>query len=139
ARKIGSRAPDYLVLRHVYASDVVAAQHLHNTGGKPNLRISNGDVLSGYNFIHFLISAAGFVVIGVLCLAVAIALFPFPLQRGMARVSERNGEGPGLIPLLLFIPLAAAQMLIRSLWPNVIVLAVALLVAWSPRLFAGRT
>jgi len=139
ALKIGTRTADYLVLCHVYGPDVVAAQHLQIIGGKPNLRISNGDVLSGYNFVHFLISAAGFVVVGVLCLAgatLAVAL----ADAGHSTLKGEGKQGePGLIPLLLFIPLAVSQMLIRSLWPNVVVLAAALLLAWSPRLFAGRT
>ena len=56
-------------------------------------------------------------------------LIPLSLRREMNRISQRNSEGPGLIPLLLFLPIAATMMFMRSLWPNVFVLAVALLLA----------
>jgi hypothetical protein len=138
--KIGNRLADYLILAHIYGRNAVASRGLRIVDSKPNLKISNGDVLHGYGFTHFLIMAGTFVTVGILLLVVTRSLLPAPLRSELDRLSDRKPDmpTPGLIPLILFIPLAGALLMMHSLWPNVIVLAGVVLLAWSPRFFAGR-
>ena len=138
--KLGMLAGDAIILRRVYGNEKVATQHLHIVSGRPHLHVSNGDVLSsGYDFVEFLIASVIFVTVGIFTIFAATLLIPFALRREMHRITRRKSEGPGVFPLVLFLPLAATMMFTPSLWPNAIGLGLAFCLAWSPRLwFASR-
>ncbi|HEY7086728.1 MAG TPA: hypothetical protein VH518_01485 [Tepidisphaeraceae bacterium] len=138
--KIGLRAGNAIILRYVYGAERVATEHLEIVSSKKDIIVSNGDVLKGYNFAHFLIVVPLFLSIGVVGTVGGIFLLPLAMRERWNQ-NQRNRDGNmGWLPAILFLPLAMFLLIAKSLWPNVIVFALALAIAWmSAALVRGTT
>jgi len=127
--KTAVMASDAIILRWVYGHEHVAREHLTIVSLKPEPKVSNGDVLSGYGFAHFLIGTPIFFGTG----AGGFILSFFLLPPGMRRATKQNSRkdpGFGCLPVIVFLPLAMYLASTPGLASNIIVLALAIGGAW---------
>lgn len=108
-----------LVLWRVYGRTRALREHLQITRIKPELVVSNGDVLRGLSFQHYLIDAGIWLLSSFL---VILIVYRFLLPLGLQRIlNQRRTNAPGSIGIVcalgLFVfvvallPLSAALML----------------------------
>src|SRR5437016_9585456 len=121
--KIGLVAADAIILRIIYGADRVAREHLTIVKSKPELVVSNGDVLHSHGFVHFLITLVLFMSLGAAAIIVGSQMLPRPMRDVLNRSQQRprgQEEGPGCLPLVIGVPLAIVLFTTQSIWPNAI-------------------
>ena len=131
--KIGLIAADAIILRIVYGADRVAREHLTIVKTKPELVVSNGDVLHSHGFVHFIITAVLFMSLGATAIIVSSQMLPRPMRDALNRSHQRprgQEEGPGCLAIAIGAPLAIVLFTTQSLWPNAIAYAAAIVLAW---------
>jgi hypothetical protein len=129
--KIGYRAADWVILREVYGPTRVRLEKLSIVDVKPTLIVSNGDRLKSHAMKHFFITCAFFFV-GMAGYLASHHLLPRSMNQALQHrepnPSRREGRSfmlAGIICLLLAIPLA----ILKPLWLNALVVALALAIA----------
>jgi hypothetical protein len=130
--KIGFLTADALVLHWLYPRTRIATQHLTIVSYKPELRVSNGDILEGYGFSHFLITAILFLATAALVIPASIRLLPGPLRDRIRRASKssKHQQPLGCLIAPVFLILAVSLSTGQSLLPNLIILTLAITLAW---------
>lgn len=121
-----------LILWHLYGRTTVERLHLRIVKIKPELVVSNGDVLRGFGFYHYLIGVA-------IWLPLAIALLSFIFQRLLSKrhqemLQRKNDWGRqmnafavlgalalffligGLLPLSVALSLGGVTVICGSIW-----------------------
>lgn len=93
--RLGIVLANTLVLWRVYGRAKVLKERLEITRIKPDLVVSNGDVLRGLAFQHYLVGAAVWLVSSLLAMLI---LYHFLLPPGLKRtLKERRTNTPGII------------------------------------------
>lgn len=119
-----------LILWRVYGRDRVAREHLQIMRDKPDLVISNGEVLRGFGFQHYLLAAGSWLVLS--CLAMLIvyrALLPqgvrYILKNSHDNTPSRIGAVcalglfllvPVLLPFAAAVALAVVSLILALSW-----------------------
>jgi len=94
-----------IVLWHVYGRERVVREHLSITRMRPELMVSNGDVLWGRSFHQFLISLAIWLPLSVgLLLPIYYHLVPEPIRQAF-EVAKRKEESIPVVALLWVLAL----------------------------------
>jgi multisubunit Na+/H+ antiporter MnhG subunit len=129
-----------LVLWHVYGRTRVVREHLQITKSKPELVVSNGDILRGLTFQHYLIGAAIWVVISFLAILILYRfLVPTELRRILKQTKANTPGSLGTLWALgLFVFVAALLPLAAALTLALFSVACAVWWAWRDALAAGR-
>ena len=124
-----------IVLWHVYGRARVLREHLEITKIKPELVVSNGEVLYGLAFGRYAIGAACWLVTTVLA---ALILYRFLLPAGLREtLRSAPSNAPGIIAtiwaLLLFVLVGAVLPLSAALTCAGVSVLFALTWAWHSR------
>jgi hypothetical protein len=128
--KIGLRVSDAVILRQVYGAPRVAAEGLTIVKTKPHLVVSNGDVLKDHGFIHFLIVAPFFLGVGAAGTVCGLYALPRSMREWLHKDNQGRGGGVGCVAMIVFLILGVTLSAGQSVWPNGIVVAVAIAMAW---------
>jgi len=129
--KVGLRTSDAIILRQVYGAQRVAAEGLTIVKTKPHLVVSNGDVLEDHGFIHFLIVIPFFLGIGAGATVGGLYALPRPMREAFNRDGKGGREnGVGCVSMVVFVILGITLSAGQSIWPNVIIVALAIASAW---------
>jgi hypothetical protein len=98
--RIAIWAAGEIVLWQAYGRERVVREHLSVTRMRPQLVVSNGDVLWGRSFYHYLISVAIWLPLSVsLLLSVYYRLVPNPIRQAF-EVPKRKEESVPVVALL---------------------------------------
>jgi hypothetical protein len=98
ALRVSLEAANRLVLWRVYGSTVVARQHLSMVRIKPVLMVSNGDILRGWGFIHFLFGISLWIPVSV---GVLIVVFKYATPQWWREQRESGGKtSPGAVGIV---------------------------------------
>lgn len=129
-------AADAIVLSSVYGA-AVSRDQLRIVGRKPELLVSNGDVLHGWGFRHFVIAGGLWIIASFLLLLLCWRfLLPARFREATVRVHART-TSLGLVWVLsLFFLGAGVLPLGVALAFDALSLAAALWWAWRPRMAA---
>jgi hypothetical protein len=129
--KVGLRTSDAIILRQVYGAQRVAVEGLTIVKTKPHLVVSNGDVLEDHGFIHFLIVVPFFLGIGAGATIGGLYALPRPIREMFNRDAKRGREnGVGCVSMVVFVILGVTLSVGQSIWPNVVIVALAIACAW---------
>ena len=126
---------DTLVLWRAYGRAKVLREHLEITKAKPELVVSNGDVLRGLAFQRYLIAGAIWLATTLL---VVLILYRFLLPAGVQRMlKQARTNAPGSVgaiwALVLFVLVAAVLPLSAAVTVALFSLIFALSWAWRIR------
>jgi hypothetical protein len=135
--KTAGMAGDAIILRWVYGSQRVAREHLNIISLKPDPKVSNGDVLNGYGFPHFLIGVPVFLATGAGGFLLSMCLLPARM-RHVVKQNSRKDPGFGCLAVIVFLPLSVYLATTHGLWSNIIVLLIAIGGAWVAEVLGGR-
>jgi hypothetical protein len=129
--RIAQWAASEITLIYLYGRATVARDHLHITRMKPQIVVSNGDVLQGMGFYHYLVSVVIWLPLGIgLLLLIYYKLTP-EWQQALMQVRERNQSVnagalvwglalfflvTGLLPMGAAMALAAASVAAALIW-----------------------
>lgn len=138
--RLAMRTANDLILRYLYGSATVQHEHLRIVRVKPQLLVSNGDVLRGIGFYHYLVGVGIWFLLSVGLLLVIYYGFVPKECRQVFQVSEpRDGQSislfaliwmialfflvAGFLPLAPAIALSAISVVIALIWMRKIDLA----------------
>ena len=94
---------DWGILRGSYGQERVAREHLRIVRDKPELVVSNGDVLPGLTFRRFLMIGVPWLAISFSCLALTYRFaLPRPKREQLMQGNNRVGAPAALWALALF-------------------------------------
>lgn len=92
AMRLSLEAANRLILWHLYGHATVAHDHLSIVRVKPQLVVSNGDMLKGWGFFHFLMGVSLWLPTTAIVLTL---LFKYVTPQWWREQSRRGGSGPG--------------------------------------------
>jgi hypothetical protein len=125
--RIAIAASNQIMLWLVYGRDRVAREHLSITRVKPRLVVSNGDVLEGKGFYHYLMGVGIWFPLAIgLLLLIYYTLFP-KLHRDVFQVSRE--QSVNLIALFWALALFFLVTGLLPFWPAMAVAAGSVVVA----------
>jgi hypothetical protein len=126
---------DTLVLWRVYGRTRVATEHLRITRTKPDLVVSNGDILHGVAFEHYLLGAGIWLLASLVVLTLIYrSLVPPALQHLLERTRENAPGAVGILcALCLFVLVVVLLPLSAALLVALFSSALALSWAWRAR------
>jgi hypothetical protein len=92
-------AGEKLVLLQHFGAARVAREHLTVVSYKPELKASNGDVLPGLGFYHFVISAVMWLALSVIVLLIGMMLMPREYRQKLQH-ADLARDNPGCLALI---------------------------------------
>jgi hypothetical protein len=129
--RVSNWAASEITLLYLYGRATVAHDHLRITRMKPQLVVSNGDVLRGIGVYHYLVGVAIWLPLAIgLLLLIYYKLMP-KWQQAIMQVRERNQTVnatamawalalfflvSGLLPMWAALALAAASVVAATIW-----------------------
>ena len=132
--RLSVMAADTLVLWRVYGRERVLREQLAITRTKPELVVSNGDVLHGHAFPHFAVGAAIWLVATFLVVLTLYRLaLPAKVQRTL-KSARSNTPGGGAIIWALVLSVLVVAVLPLSAGLTLAAASVLLALSWAWRL-----
>jgi hypothetical protein len=126
-------AANWIVLWYLYGSARVKHDHLRMVRIKPNLVVSNGDVLHGFGFCHYLVSMAIWLILALSLLTLIFyKLIPKRLQM---LLTEKKKHEIAAWALLIVVPLA---ILVTAVLPFGVAMTLAALFTLVPLAWMRR-
>lgn len=133
ALRIAIESANWITLWYLYGRATVAHDHLRITRIKPQLVVSNGDVLRGIGFYHYLVGVAIWLPLAVgLMMLIYYTLLPKRHQEVLQRKEQTQGVRAvsiiwvlalfflvtGLLPIWLALAVAAASVVAALIWAH---------------------